>query len=842
MSESVALAVVVPRPSEMERVLAPYVGREIASGPLTEFLTYGGGAFQELRNPSRILQEHSEWGWRPGELYERMFDDAEVAGLWQKRPTAVLALPRYVRAANSSPLAQATADFVRQSLALIPSRHVNMSHTLGSIPRGMSIHELMWERISRGPLARSWVVVDQLDRPNWRFTFSARDQQLFVRQRGGLPIAAPPLKFQIATYGTKDHPFGIPLWDKVFWFWLLKKHAAKYWAVYVEKFAMPLVDATYQHRTGSSDADLRFNQEQQELLLRIIQEIQTGSGIVHPEGTLLKFMEASRGGDSTYASFISWLARGMALLILGEVDTSGLAKGPGSFAKSQVSNDVRLETVAHDAQYLGGIETDTLARWLVHVNFGPDAPVPKIVYDSLDVTDRAVRSAGIESALKNGVAVPMWHARSTWQIPEGTEGEEFLEPPTSKAEPPPPAAPPEPPPAANDPQEDDDEADDLSAFWLDRVTFAAEDLADLGASVEALDADLAAVVDDYQTEMVEYFTARQEQLVGLWEDVPAEMFARLRFDRAPLMAESLQTAQIHGAGLGLLALSAGVSAAAGAGSVRLTIPPEAASARTPATAAEIWARILSIPKAFFLELIDAMRKVSFTVAGLTEATALVETNELVGRALAEGMDRATFVREMDSLYGRLGLTPTSPHHAALVYANNVRQAAADARYRQTVGNPAAHRLLPYLIWWTLDDSKVRDGRKPQQNHSVMHGRIFAIGHEIWQVWWPIAGHNCRCGIGTINLAEARRRGLTGAEPTGAWPINPETGDKALPDPGFRGRPNLEFVASQAVERARTLVEAAREREGAGGGHGLLDALRALFTALGLAAEIFGGQQ
>lgn len=596
---SVALAV-VPRPSEMERVLAPYVGREIASGPLTEYVVYGsgGGAWQELQNPSRILRDHTEWGMRPGELYERMFEDAETAGLWQKREKALGSLPRYVRPSDSSPKALETATFVRQALALIPSRHVNICHTLGSIPRGYAVQELMWEKIARGPLAGAWAIVDQIDRPMWRFAFSAQDQQLFIRRRGGLPIPAPTLKFQRATYGTKDHPFGRPLFDTVFWFQLLKKHAAKYWAVYVERFAMPLVDGTYQHRTGGTSEDNKANEAQQELLLKIIQEIQTGSGIVHPEGTILKFMEASRGGDSTYASFISWLGRGIALLILGEVDTSGMAKGPGSFAKSVVSNDVRLETLSHDANYVQAVETDTLARWLVHINYGPDWPVPKIVYDALDATDRQTRAAGIEAALKNRVPVPLAHAKSTWMIPEATEGEEYLEPAAANPEPrpvPPPARPDPPPP--EDDGEEDPEDPDLSLFWRDRVTFAAEDLADIGQQVELLDADLAGVASDFQAEMVEYFNARRGQLIALWEDVPAEeILTRLRFDRTVLMAESLETAQIHGAGLGLLALSAGLSASQ---AVRLALPPEAAAARTPATAAEIWARILSLPKDFF---------------------------------------------------------------------------------------------------------------------------------------------------------------------------------------------------------------------------------------------------
>src|SRR6185436_15064431 len=72
----------------------------------------------------------------------------------------------------------------------------------------------------------------------------------------------------------------------------------------------------------------------------------------------------------------------------------------------------------------------------------------------------------------------------------------------------------------------------------------------------------------------------------------------------------------------------------------------------------------------------------------------------------------------------------------------------------------------YLVWWTAGDDRVR--QRHLHNHAVMHGKVFAIDHSIWNTWWPPAGYNCRCFIGTISAAEARDLGYTGAEPTGPW--------------------------------------------------------------------------
>jgi phage gp29-like protein len=536
-----------------ERQLRPYVG-ELASDPT---LLRSFGRWQEIPHPSRFVRERSEVGDRVGELYNRMVDtDTTMAGLWEKRVKAVLALPRFIRAADSSPAAEETALFTRTALAQIPLRVVPISNTLDAILKGVAINELLWERISRGSLAGAWLPVDVIDRPMWRFGWSAQDKTLHILRTNPRtePTPAPPMKFQVLTYGTKDNPWGRALLDRLYWVWYLKKHASKYWALFVERFAQPLAKGTYPYKPGQEAT----NKEQQDRLLAILSSLRTGSAIALPEGLDIAFLEATRGGDASYAAFLAWLDRAEALLLLGEVDTSGLAKGPGSFAKSQVSNEVRLETVDHDAHLLGSFETDTLIRWLVHLNFGPDAPIPRSVYDATDATDRNQRMQGITHALNDGVSVPIGYYRMTMRVPAPIEGEEVV--------------------------------------------------------------------------------TRKEQ-------------------------------------------------------------PAAAEGASPRR----------------------------------------------GRDLtAWGGD---------------------PRLAAL-----------------------AAREIAYFVWLTQDDGRVR--QRPLHNHAVMHGKVFAVDHPIWQIWWPPAGHGCRCLIGVITVAEAQALGYTGPEPTGPWPIAPDTGRPALPDPGFEGGPEL----------------------------------------------------
>ena len=202
-----------------------------------------------------------------------------------------------------------------------------ISNTMEAILKGVAVNEILWEQATRGPLAGAWLPVDVIDRPMWRFGWSATDRSLHVITNPGrtAPVPAPPMKFQVLSYGTRDNPWGRALLDRLYWVWYLKRHAAKCWSVFVERFAQPLVKGTYPFKP---DQDL-VNKEQEDRLLAILDTIRNGSSIALPEGLDVTFLEASRGGDASYQSFLSWLERAEALLMLGEVDTSGLAKGAG---------------------------------------------------------------------------------------------------------------------------------------------------------------------------------------------------------------------------------------------------------------------------------------------------------------------------------------------------------------------------------------------------------------------------------------------------------------------------------------------------------------------------------
>lgn len=423
------------------------IGRFIADRQSTEFLLLD--LFGEDPHPSKIVRDKSEPGERVGEVYERMLGtDATLAGLVDKRTTSVLALPWTIEPGDETPLAREVAYNAGKMVEGIGSLEVNLRHQLGAVPRGVAIEEMRWEVVrAAGPLKGLWCPVELVDRPMHRFGF--KSGELHIRQRDGLGLTpAPAGRFLRLSHGTKDDPWGLAALDQVWWFFYLTLHAWKYASVHLEKFASPTVTVPY--KWGTDDAT---NEKLIANALELAADLQTEYAVAIPEGLKPEFLEAMRGGNATYEAFIILLDRAKALFLLGEVDTSGLSQGPGSFAKNEVSNEVRYETTMADACELSNSLTSGLLLPWTLVNYGAEAPRPRWKFDVEEASDRTLRQAGVQAVLDEGMPVPEAYFYRVHQVAKPRAGEPVV---TKRARPQPPAIPPPTPdPAA------------LAADWSD---------------------------------------------------------------------------------------------------------------------------------------------------------------------------------------------------------------------------------------------------------------------------------------------------------------------------------------------------------------------------------------
>lgn len=834
----------MPRPVSFQAAALPIprldrsFARELASEAQTEAVLPTARYLREDEHPSRIVREKSEASDRLGEIYDRMLaTDLDLAGFHRKRRDAVLALPRLIVPDDASPRAREIADFCQSAIAMIPAFANNLAHQLDARAKGIAFEELLWERLTRGPLAGAWVPVEMIDRPMWRFAYVGGALHI-RRPRGADPLAAPPGKFLIMRHGTKDSPWGQALLDEVYWAWWLKKNGLKFFAVFLDKWAQPTAVGKYRHRSGGAEAE-KANAHDQTQLLAAIEAMQTEYGIVIPEGMAVELLEATRSGSASYENFIALLTRSQALAFLGEVDTSGAGKTTGSYARAKVSNEVRMEKVELDARELAAHLRDNLLRLLVAVNFGLDAPVPRVLIDTMAAGDRALRQKGMAAVLELGLPVSRRELYLVHQVSEPGPGEQTVtRAPAGRAAPPATEAPepePPPPPAGEDDEEETDYEKRLAAPPAVALAGPGLDLADLEAAAAARDGELATLAAGLVDRSLAHYQGLLAAVGEAWDSGAAEAGLLLQTvveHGAPAAhGEALEVALIHGCGLALRQLQEEL----GERVIRFAAQPPTA-VNTPASALDYWARVLGLPREEFLALTDGARRFAFTVAGVEDAALLADLQALVGRAVAEGLTREEFVAAAEALFAQRGLTPLSRWHLEIVFANNVRNAAALMRYQQLVLNPAAHRLMPYLVWVTMGDDRVRPA------HAAMHGYIAPPTADIWRTWWPPAGHNCRCVVEGINVAKARRLGLTGAEPTGPWPLVVQDGELptlAMPDPGFVGAPDFGELGEIASGRLAEALAAATEAAEAAGDaaspeqRDLLESLIALLSALGL---------
>lgn len=778
-------------------------------------------------HPSKVLELKSKPSDRFGELYTRMLEtNLDLSGYFDKRIDAVMKLPRQITPGDGSPLAREVAEFCIAALGVVKDFEINLRHQLLSIAIGNAFDELVLEKMTRGPLAGAWVPVDLIDRPMWRFLY--RDRVLHVRQGPGQPsIPAPPGKFLAMRYGTKDTGWSPGLLDDCYWGWFLSKRGYLFWSTFLDKYGMPLAVGKYPRpRAGATGPASTTTGAQQAELLRLLQLMRSEYAIAIPNDLEVDFLEAKRSGGVSYETFLAILDRSMAKKILGEVHTSGAGKGPGSFSIGEVANEVRFEKVVLDARNFQAHLRDNLLKPLVLWNYGPDAPVPYWVIDTLDGEDRKQRREGIEMVLAEGKPVPTRHFYQSAQVPEPAAHEPVVV--REKTAAPAPLTPEDPnqDPSDNDPNHDpaaDPNGDDAPAAAARRrrgirrasqrpaLTLAAErELRDLRRQADERDADASTIAETIAQHTTDYYSDWRTFLVDAAGDLRRPTLLRDLVGAVnPLAsARAIETAQIHGLGLALshvaqdLELETTQARQRGRASL-LELPPGwDAHQNDPQSALDYWAGQLVIDKGTFLGLTDALRRCAFTVAGVTDLDLLQSIYLLIGEAIANGLSRDQFVAAVDGLFKAKGLTPLAKWHIELVYANNVRQAMNLMRYQQLVLNPAARRLTPYLMWLVLH-------RNTRPEHLVMDEYVAAIDHEIWRMWWPPAGHNCGCYIASITRAKARRLGYLGSEPMGPWPTF--EGAPVLPDPGFRGAPGtvIKQVTDDLALRALDAVDGAR---------------------------------
>lgn len=187
-----------------------------------------------------------------------------------------------------------------------------------------------------------------------------------VKQYGGKggDLWIPYDKFIHYTHGPEfDNPYGNSEMNRgVYTAWWSKKAVIKFWNIYLERFGSPLA-------VGQYDA-ARTPQEQIEQFINVLNNLQSKTSIVLPEGLKLEFIEATKGGEGFERAIDKYnmlIARKMVvpdLMGMGGAETAG-----GSYALGGIQHKIFLQTLERPRRQLGRAINRNLIKPLLELNF-----------------------------------------------------------------------------------------------------------------------------------------------------------------------------------------------------------------------------------------------------------------------------------------------------------------------------------------------------------------------------------------------------------------------------------------------------------------------------------------
>jgi phage gp29-like protein len=346
----------------------------------------GPAAWNDLvDNPDEILARHS--AGRGLELYREMVEnDSTIAAAVGFRKNAVLARPRRIDDNGAPP---EIAAFVRAALEGIEDLDGDLGEMLDAVPFGLSVSEAIFEqRPALGAAAAGSAALGAAGAGRallWPVRLKARNPADYVFDADGNlrlltaehpvegePVPPAPKFVAVAFEPRHENPYGTPALRCLYRPYYLKKNAAKFWAIALEKTGMPFLLARLKQRL-TDDEIARLES--------MLAGFQTESyGWVYSDDVEdVRFLEPARTfGREVYLPFLEYWDRRIFVRYLGSHLANEMS-GEGSRAAAEAHAEVSEQIVRADAAWLSQRFSKHFLEPLVRVNFEYAGPCPRLV-------------------------------------------------------------------------------------------------------------------------------------------------------------------------------------------------------------------------------------------------------------------------------------------------------------------------------------------------------------------------------------------------------------------------------------------------------------------------------
>ena len=404
-------------------------GNPIRSGELT-----GEPQTARVGNLARQFAEHPSRGLTPAKLASILEDaehgdltaqsdlyadieekDGHVYAEMSKRRRALLTLPWDIAAPeDATAREEQAAQDVKAILDELDLDEIllNMADAIGY---AYSEQEITWQRRDGDWLPRT---IEHRP-PRW-FRIDPITQTIRLRDNSPDGELLRPGNWISHIHKARPGTLGrAGLHRTLAWPYLFKAYSLRDLAEFLEIYGLPARIGTYPN--GASD------KEKSTLLRAVVGVGHDAAGII-PEGMMIEFKEAAKGGKDPFEYMIDWCERTQSKAILGQTLTAQADGATSTNALGNVHMEVMRDLTVSDARQIEKTLTRDLIWMLTVLNSPITDPrrAPRFVFDTQEPEDLKLYAEALPQLVDIGMEIPVPWAHERLRIPAPDQGEAVL--------------------------------------------------------------------------------------------------------------------------------------------------------------------------------------------------------------------------------------------------------------------------------------------------------------------------------------------------------------------------------------------------------------------------------
>ena len=358
-------------------------------------ISQAGGSSAVFMNFDPVVRQEFYKQWAQYDLYWYLEQDTHIGAILSAAKVNVVSLKWDVRPyrkagggkkSKPTPQNEAIADFVKESLQQMETLPQHLYDLMDALPKGFSFSEIMWT-MKDG----FWVIDRLLNRTQRRIQFDAQSRAPRIRtlENPFYGDTIPVGKYIVHRCSSNwENPFGDAVDQSLYWMWLFKREALKFWLhrQEVDSGSTPIV----KHPAKATP-------EMKNEAMAIAQSVRNGAYGHIPDNFEIFFAEAKTAAAQNDSSekFVRLMNDEMTKRVKGGLLTTEGSSSTGTGSRAMGQTHAATED-AYDkfrAQGLAASMNKYLIKFLVDYNFANVEGYPRFTFDAEEEEDLEKSSA-----------------------------------------------------------------------------------------------------------------------------------------------------------------------------------------------------------------------------------------------------------------------------------------------------------------------------------------------------------------------------------------------------------------------------------------------------------------